>query len=168
MTSFYISYFVIFFLQKQRKRTVKKKRKCYLEGVSSTQEKCRPFSLPQFLNQSGLPQRAAGVRIKTYHQQSNRGGTVGVRGNQLSQGTRKKKEEKKKKKKTRKKQRVREQEKRSRTRTGREGEDPENTKRARDKRKTRQDIVRSDRHHRLRLQPSAPNKSLLFFPALPF
>ena len=80
----------------------------------------------------------------------------------------KKKEEKKKKKKTRKKQRVREQEKRSRTRTGREGEDPENTKRARDKRKTRQDIVRPDRHHRLRLQPSAPNKSLLFFPALPF
>jgi hypothetical protein len=53
---------------------------------SSTQEKCRPFGLPQFLNQSGLPQRAAGVRIKTYHQQSNRGGTVGVRvlaGNQL-------------------------------------------------------------------------------------
>ena len=103
MTSFYISYFVIFFLQKQRKRTVKKKRKCYLEGVSSTQEKCRPFSLPQFLNQSGLPQRAAGVRIKTYHQQSNRGGTVGVRGNQLSQGTRKKKEEKKKEEKDKKK-----------------------------------------------------------------
>jgi len=86
MTSFYISCFIIFFLYKQRKRTAKKKRKCCPEGVNSTQEKCRPFGLPQFLNQSGLPQCTAGVWIKTYHQQSNRGGTVGVRvlaGNQL-------------------------------------------------------------------------------------
>ena len=133
MTPFYISCFVIFFLQKQRKRTAKKKRKCCPEGV-----KLNPGKM-QTIRSSTVPKPIRSPSTRSWSSDQNLSPTVQswrdcwcpspcwkptpqpclsggetwaeaekedpykYKGNQLSQGTRKKREEKRMKRKTGKK-----------------------------------------------------------------